>query len=612
MTLFWLLFPIAGATLVANTNSDTVVSLFTKGVRPEVLSGQRSLWTENLNINGKDITCSLNEDPDKTRAKNKLFTFKAALAPLNGLCVSSHGIRLCPNDRVEIARSGGKTDVFTVSQQPSREMMGDQFFVKPGGQIAAVAVCQSPTDSARDAPKRICRIGDKVPNDSSSVILETFAHEKVAMIKSTRSPRDPARRVPWSSIGCDTDGTIGDSEYTSRLLKIESVSELSSGVIKIYISSPLCGSMHLPGPPEELLNPVRNGCFVAEFLHREIEYCHGTSKFRLVQRKRRLGHDWPTALPLVSTEVSPWQFDAETKSLEAKFSTSQSCAAVQPFMSEEYIVSLPRMSFKAVGGSFTPMTFLNETGVEGVLVFDPRRHTACQADAYPDSLLPPSGHPWIALADRGGCMFQEKALVAQARGASGMIVINPKDRPMIPAMAGMPEKPLVDIHTVLIDFDGAILKSHVGSSVAITSAGVKGQSQPGPSDTLSLKVSFTCDPQWDSGTFARSCQTGDSVKLIRDGENEQHLVEIIERVNSDTFRIQTPGASFQSTEVVPGTLMDRDAMTPCTAQFGTFVRDVVRSDTCELSLTIHSNFLCADKRFREPLRSATDIVCEFV
>ena len=581
------------------------MSLFTKGTLPQTSSNFS--WSESLKINGQSFTCRISNESVRNREKARLHRFKASMSALTGRCFGSHGITLCINDRLEVFNE--KRDTFIMSDDtvfPTHD--ADQVFLNPSGNVGAYVTCKNSADPISEIVK-ICNPGDPAPRLSNTVILETFSMNRTALFRSTRSLDDAPRIETMQVLGCGTDGSI-DDVFIESLVRIESVNT-QDDIIHVSIESPLC---HRPKEPwtESILFPLRNTCFSSDSLHREIQFCPGTGLFKITQRRHRLGHPWPSTLNLPASHATPWVYESSTRSLNSVFTTSQLCREALPLLSDEYEISLtkPKLKIRAVGGSFNPTLFPKGTSeISGILVFDPQEPSGCSETAFPTSIIP-TDQDWIALVERGKCMFHDKVLHAQRKGASAVIIMNQKERQMIPAMASIPGKPIADIPAVLTDVDGLILKTHLGKRLAITSAPIKGQSGPDESDLLRITTSFYCDNQWESNSFAKSCQVGEKVKLVREGEPELYIAEIIERFNSDTFRVHVAGSPPSLTEVVPGYMLDRNQQAPCTAQVGTFIKEVERTDTCDVRLKIHSNLLCGSRMFREPAPRTNEIVCE--
>ena len=589
-------------TLLASQTSVTVVSLFS---RDAALHASHGDVIDTVSIRGQPFTCSLTHDAAAEKAKLANHRFRAVMSPLTGECVTSANVTVCPNSKLEFSTSNGQKEILSVTDKPAL-MAGHQTYVNGTGHAAAVLTCtHRPLPPPPPGKRRICRNGDRVPAFDHSVIVNTFSNG-TALIMSTRKPDEVKRLVHMAAIGCGSDGTL---DVTSNLLTVDSVTVIN-GLSNVKVSSPMCGLEDRIPTAESLISPMSGGCFTGSFLHRKIEYCHGDGLFRLVQDRLRLSHPWPTAIPIESTSRSEWTYSSSDRTIESTFSTSHSCAEVQPFLTDQFVVSVahPKLTIHGVGGSFLPMSFPFGTNrVEGVLVFDSAHPLGCTDEAFP--IVP--NENWIAVVERNACMFHAKALIAQRKGAVGVIIVNVAKRGMIPAMAGVADQPVLDIPAVLVDTDGKILRTLSGTRAVIKAAPIPGQSPPSLRDALNFKVVMECDSRWDTGSFGQSCRVGDKVTVRREGESDEVGREIVEKLNADTFRVSLAGADSDAvSDVIQGWELSRDSTTPCTAQLGTFITSVDRTDTCEITVTMHSGFLCADKRFREPLRRSKDIVCE--
>jgi hypothetical protein len=257
-----------------------------------------------------------------------------------------------------------------------------------------------------------------------------------------------------------------------------------------------------------------------------------------------------------------------------------------------------------VGGSFNP--FFHES-ISGIVVFDPQHPTGCGESAYSEKLIPKK-QQWIAVAERGSCMFQEKAVFAEKRGASGLIIINAGRRPMIPAMASVQGQPPLSIPSVLVDSDALFLKQFTGTKTTIRSAVVQGSSSPSPAEPLFVKVNVYCDQAaLGAVPLGRTCQVGDTVMARREGDSHEQSGVVVEKFSHDSFKVSTPAAP--AGEVFAGWELFKNSETPCTGQLGILITEVEQSDTCEVSVWLHSPFLCADRRFRDPPKQNRDIVC---
>ena len=205
-------------------------------------------------------------------------------------------------------------------------------------------------------------------------------------------------------------------------------------------------------------------------------------------------------------------------------------------------------------------------------------------------------------------MFQEKALLAEKRGAAALIILNVGKRSMIPAMASVPGHAFLSIPSVLVDSDASFLTKYTGSKATVSAAPMAGSAFPSDNQTLAVKVSAYCDPEsLGRNAFGQACQVGDKVIVRREGEAHEHAGHIVEKLSHDTFKVSTAGAS--SSETFSAWELFKNSETPCTGQMGIVITDVEHSDTCEVSVRIHSPFLCADRRFRDPPKQNRDIVC---
>ena len=470
------------------------------------------------------------------------FKARAQLAPLADVCLEmgfqEQNVHVCPNTRLVV--SGEERDVGSI-QCHHKEIFHPSVGV-------------------------ICRIGDAVDN-GKSVITQTYLNGTL-QLTSTRNGRTEISTL--SEISCHTDGYIDGSKF----FQITSIDQNH-----VHIASPFCGERL-----KEPLAPLIGSCLVGSLNNRQIEFCY-PNVFRFVQHRPRVGHAWPTATRLVGVPANPLGSVLNKEYVFEPISLSgASCAALQPSLSEEYLVGVSGHFFPAVGGSFMPQLFASSR-VYGILVFDSGNPMGCSEKSFP--LVPPG--PWIALVERSGCMFHDKGLVAQKRGAVGVIVINTFKRGMIPALAGMPGKPVLDIPVVLVDTPGLVLKDFVGEEATV------GPPKDTPTTPVTLAVSWYCDADWES---ERSCQVGDTVGIRREGDPIDSVGRIDKAFSSGAFSV--------AETVYPGWQLFKSKA--CTSQLGTRIVDA-SVNGCEISLKIHSALLCGDPRFRDPPRVPSDIAC---
>jgi hypothetical protein len=344
----------------------------------------------------------------------------------------------------------------------------------------------------------------------------------------------------------------------------------------------------------------------------------------LVQTKARVHSKWLTSVSAVSADASDTQrwTDRNRHLYSPTIFTNTFCAINQPAFGENFSVSVvgnPSLAIAGIGGSFNPLTYPSkEDLIRGIAVYDSQHPYGCEETAFPKSILPPSGKPWIAVIDRGSCMFHDKGLIIQKKGAAAIIVVNGAKNGMIGALAGLPDKPALDIPVILVDRDGSVLKSnYIGREILIKSTPFGGHSRPSLDDKIGFKTEWFCDPNWDSdaseltnggkATFASQCTVGEKVLLHREGEMVEVHATIREKFGSGFFQIQTETGV---NEIAAGWQLFKDSSTPCTAELGTFITDVIRSDTCQFTVRLHSSLLCSDKRFRKPKQVSSDIGCE--
>jgi hypothetical protein len=178
---------------------------------------------------------------------------------------------------------------------------------------------------------------------------------------------------------------------------------------------------------------------------------------------------------------------------------------------------------------------------------------------------------------------------------------------MIPAMASVVGKPVSDIPAVLTDRDGVVLDKFIGSKVRLSPAPFPGQSRPGPDQKLEVLLRMGC--QSIEKDFSQQCVVGQEVLMQIDGDLLKHPVVIVEKLNPELYIVSD---AHDPRRVVPGWSLFKDGDVPCTGQLGSFVADVQRTDSCEITVDMHSALLCGDAQFRPPLMRRNDIQCTLV
>lgn len=554
---------------------STVVSLFADRVSGD--SWQVS-WSELISFRGKKFQCSLSHDPEADRSRALAEQFRARMQAVIGTCFSNSTVVYCPMDSLSIQgknflplNASDDQEIFSDSKNPS-----------------AIVTCR-PDGASRGDDKfqgRLCREGEEVLKQY--VITRTYLNGTV-ILQSIQEDKPPMISTDMNLTRCFN---FGFSEIPS-LMSLSSA-DLSGPVAKITVESPLCGS----GPKIQLLE---GGCWTGEFQHRQFEYCHNHS-VRFVQLTHRLNHHWPTAVAAqITSRGAPWIVNSSTRTMDSKLSTDLSCLSVLPALTEEFLVTVlgRRFSIKGVSGSFTPLQFQpNFEFVQGALFHDSQHPQGCSESAW-IKVQPTS--PWIALVDRGGCLFQDKTLIAQRKGAAGIIVINNLKKGMIPAMAAMTGKPAADIPAVLVDTEGAVLKQMTGNRVRISPNIPEGLSRPRLDENLEIHVSVGC-----YNKEIKACQAGDQVLVNFDGDPNHHSASIVEVLNPDSYLVHVPG---KGNVVAAGWQVLQESDLPCTVHRGTYIRSISRTDTCVLSVDIHSGLVCSDPRLREPLLRRNEIKC---
>jgi len=577
---------------------ETVVSLArSSGANTHAHQGS-SHWVEQVFINDTPFTCRLKEDANQALEAAHRVERNSKLLALAGQCfqsAESNGLNLCPNDRVDF-----RGQQYLMSKETAIDV--DQSFAGRGnGEPSIVLHCDYMKHLQARQNQKLCRPGSVV---GSAVITSIFSNQ-TAELKSVTGSNRPVMSEHAQIPGCDT---LGIHDSIDRLMHITSVST-AEGPTRIGAESPLC----FPGsslPVDQLLLPLSNVCLTGELFHRQFEVCFTEPRmeFRVLQLGHRLNHAWPTAAPFRSTHMSDWTIDSHSRKIERRIKTDQSCRSLETAFTEEFritVLSTNSFSLRAVSGPFSPMVVSNE--IEGILVSDSSDPSGCSESAFEAQSRTSGRTPWIALVRRGGCLFQEKALFAQRKGAVGIVIVNRSKRAMIPAMASVVGKPVSDIPAVLTDRDGVVLDKFIGSNVRLSPAPFPGQSRPGPDQKLEVLLRMGCHSI--EKEFSQQCVVGQEVLMQVDGDLLKHPVVIVEKLNPELYIVSD---AHDPRRVVPGWSLFKDGDVPCTGQLGSFVADVQRTDSCEITVDMHSALLCGDAQFRPPLMRRNDIQCTLV
>ena len=580
------------------SHHPTVVTLSRASSGSGASLESQAIWMNSVFIHKNLFICRLQQNTDSEILRADQIDKQSKLLPLTGTCFRNtdlDGFGICPNLRVEF---GDRR--FLVSQ--ATPVGTYQAFAERGSSEPKFELHCSHTDYARaNGINKLCRAGSLVGGE---VVTNVYSNGSLAL-KSVLSSSKSTIRSSDQVAECQGLGIWNAT--AGKLMEIESL-VTREGVTEIHSKSPLCfGNKSVSA--EDLLLPLSNLCLTAGFYHRQFEVCFTRPRFefRFVQLGHRLNHDWPSAVPFLGPDISPWNFDPSTRTLVKTIKTDQSCRTIEPAMTEQFrvtVLSINQFSIRGVSGTFSPMLFAQD--IEGILVSDPSYPTGCSDSSFEAFSLTQSSNskPWIALVRRGGCMFQDKALVAQRRGAVGIVIVNQAKRAMIPAMAAVPDKPMSDIPAVLVDRDGIVLDKFIGSVVRISPAPFPGQSTPAPDEKIDVVLNVGC--QSIEKEYSLQCEEGDEVLMQLDGELLKHPVRIVEKINPELYVVSD---DHEPREIVPGWSLFKDGDLPCTGQLGSFITDVRRTDSCEITVDIHSALLCGDSKYRPPLLRRNDVQC---
>jgi hypothetical protein len=554
----------------------------------EPLSPSIDLLT-SIQIGEKHLMCGIAPEKPNLVYQHRL---RAQLAALRGYAFNSSElgseIIFYPNEKIFMPEQGE----YVITDDGQQNDLVFKSTEENSRVPKLVLTCLYRPYSRQDAVE-ICRVGDVI----NGLTIDTI-HPGTKTMIVTDSNGDRSSRS-WASLKCDSDGSWDVEIFSNSLLRFEKLTE-TNGVFSLLVSSPLCENSDLISR-KSVLAPV---CFTHQLKSRHFEFCPEIGRIGLVQ----MGHDRPRIVK--GSFIPPADFEIRDRRMNYPPVTVSdlNCAKNLPIMSEEYRISIrgnPSLWFHGIGGSFNPMSF-ESNKILGKAIFDPQNQYGCDTSAAG----PTVDQPWIAVVDRGNCMFQEKGFNMQRKGAKAVVVINGAKGGMIAALAALPGKPPLDIPVILVDRDGAVLKTvYDGKQLVIQSASIVGQSLPSVSEPVSVKSEWYCDSRWDdeSAEFSTTCQAGDEILLHRDGEHVAYPATVTERLGSGFFRIRPHDTGKY--EEVSGWQIFKDSWSPCTAELGSMITDVIRSDMCELTVRMHSSLLCADKRLAKPKQISKDIQC---
>jgi hypothetical protein len=559
---------------IINSHTATVVSLFKSGSEPAHVD-----WTNHpypITIKNQSFVCVVGDELADTRQlRLEQFRLRSAWAPLRGYIWEDDSI-------IEF---GKKIEADLRAFFPSEKSTDKHaiWYTHPDHQdhVSLEAV---PARHTREKPKNICRPGDAVPDTPGAILAQSFSNG-TAKIVSTYSDKPVMKYVPFSSLrGCDSDGVIRIKDFIER--------QPTDALNTFRFASDI---FLAPGDYHSLLSPLGGTCLLGQLHGRQFEYCY-PGRFRFLQTRTRVAQNWPEA---VNVNVGGIEWNQVGKKLIGEIDTAVDARQVAAFLTDRWEVEVTseRLSYIGIGGSFNPVN--PERVFAGVLVFDQNHPSGCTDAAFGSDVIPASG-PWIAIVDRGDCMFQEKGLIAQKKGAGGVVVVNQKKREMISAMASVSGKPALDIPMALVDVNAGV-KKHVGTFVTMRPF-LSEDDKFEPPKPISFSVSFHCNPKWDSEpTFATPCKEGDSVLIHREGEQAAMHATVVAVPNYGLIEVGKG-------EVLAGHQVSKGSHTPCTAQLGTFIEEVTVDHT-RVNVNIHSALLCRDRNFREPQLLNKNVVC---
>ena len=604
---------------------EHVVTLYQPGNSFASLNG----YPYSIVFSGKKFQCTIGKD---RQDKEDQEIGAAVMERLKGLCLESGATEICAG---EFLREGDK-----LLEHVSDELVqGDNKLSQKGitvlskyGNFSAPKIvgCACLKTSSPDKPIP-CLIGSET---SFGRIVAVDSPNK--LVKTRKSDW-----IPWSQVGCDTDG----SWDSKRKLERSQLFEGGEGVDYLLHSSLCCLS-----PPWAPL-ALHGVCTFFSWNDKILRYCHG-SGISFVRQEKTVDHSTEGELEVLMEEDFSVLFERLGRRLVSNTKLPGKCSTVSMgyevhllegsdlrsmayektllglFQTPDHgklsdrilrkLATSPPFA-KAVGGSFNPQAPMTA----GVLVHQLSNKHQCQATNHSTSI------PWIAVASRGECMFQTKAQKAQESGASALLIVNNPNRGMIKWMAGLKDEALPDIVTGLLNSgDGLELKEEALNGVPQGPPSnpespirtlVESTRDDDPiaflvkenlDKPLNLEVEFYCDERWRERPW--DCQVGDEVAVEIGAEVSQtaRVVDLPGNGRIGLFLFDSDRNEFSSTRTeISAAFVFKDKDWSCAGSSQIAIRsfDV---QGCHGVLRIHSSSLCGMKDFRGFPRREVAIDCE--
>ncbi|KAF4748970.1 hypothetical protein FOZ62_000424, partial [Perkinsus olseni] len=442
----------------------------------------------------------------------------------SGWCTGMQGGgEFCPGKSVTVdflrAEPVGKAELMR-----AHDGSAQREYETPGMEVRESCQCDRNVTSVNKEDfdfESLCVPGRREQLDDGTIItiLRTYpAKDRYEVAEETEDGEKKKYTVTYrelAGLGIECSG----NGMPRRFFKISDVA-LDKGATGVTVESVACCPTSELGPPDEaltkLLAPLAGTCLHYASGEQVWEYCH---PFNL-RMMLGLTPDTARAVDLLST-VDDVKYNPERREVLVE-GVGDALSAIQM----DLLVKLPghRQPLKAAGGIFNPPWFFNLTAAP--VAVPQGSSDGCKAFEAPAAarIAERRGIPWIAVARRGNCFFQNKTVNAQAAGASGLIVVNSKSSAMVRWMDGMPDAEMPLIPTALVGYEGESLMTLNDAAANDFSVSDPQQiilTKLGPAeDKIRTRIAFVCDETFRSADVkaTSTCRPGDGVTLNRPAE----------------------------------------------------------------------------------------------
>ncbi|KAF4668797.1 hypothetical protein FOL46_001814 [Perkinsus olseni] len=525
---------------------------------------------------------------------------------LSGWCTGMQGGgEFCPGKSVTV-------DFLRAEPVGKAELRSDgsvqREYETPGMEVRESCQCDRNVTSVNKEDfdfESLCVPGRREQLDDGSVItiLRTYpAKDRYEVAEETEDGEKKKYTVTYRELAglgvrCSGNG------MPRRFFEISDVA-LDKGATGVTVESVACCPTSELGPPDEaltkLLAPLTGTCLHYASGEQVWEYCH---PFNL-RMMLGLTPDTARAVDLLSS-VDDVKYNPERREVLVE-GVGDALSAIQM----DLLVKLPghRQPLKAAGGIFNPPWFFNLTAAP--VAVPQGSSDGCKAFEAPAAarIAERRGIPWIAVARRGNCFFQNKTVNAQASGASGLIVINSKSSAMVRWMDGMPDAEMPLIPTALVGYEGESLMSMNDAAASDFSVSDPQQiilTKPGPpDDKIRTRIAFVCDETFRSADVkaTSTCRPGDGVTLNRPAEAPRPAI-VKEVMGGGMLKVDTiedDGVTQRRGRIIHSGYAYKSPGRSCVAVGGNAIIDAKVGEQGVADVRIHSELLCSHPAMLKP------------